>query len=100
MGDLTEAQRDAVDQQIRERILESLPQVPLEQIPLTAIIGARRSLGLSPDLRYDGSYFRDCDKPFPSMCPREAYRNCPAYKGRLVSEFLDGSLDLVAVGLA
>jgi len=96
---ITKEQRDAIDNQIRERYAEKLLQNPPKiGLPISAMIDARISLGLGMNLEYACPYFRDCDFPI-KQCQKRPYRECLSYALKIAEEVFRGSLDLKAVGI-
>jgi hypothetical protein len=96
---ITDEQRNAIDNQIRERILYSLPPANLEDLPITAMVHARVSLGLGINLENACPYMRACDNKSPNLCISNPYRECPHYKTRLAGDVLTGDINFAAVSL-
>ncbi|MEK6927470.1 MAG: hypothetical protein AABX11_03480 [Nanoarchaeota archaeon] len=101
MIEVTDEQRNAVDKLIRDIFYQKFLAGPVpENLPFSAIIGARMDLGWGLNLENACPYARDCNHKEPNLClPHPNYRGCSFYKIRLAGEVAAGSLDLVALGL-
>jgi hypothetical protein len=92
---ITDEQRDALDNQIRERILREQSRTNPEELPITAMVYARVSLGIN--LENACPYMRACNNQAPDLC--DNYRECLFYKSSLAGDVVTGQIDLVAAGL-
>jgi len=92
--EITEEQKDAIDNEIRERILAER-EAP-ENLPVSAMVFARASLGLGINLEKACPYMRACEYKAPSFCLDQPYRQCPYYQINLASEIMDGKLESLA----
>ena len=100
--EITTEQRNAIDVQIRERRLRENPFLGLsglDNLPICAMLDTRQSLGLGSNLENACPYMRGCEEKTLELCLHRPYRDCFYYKINLASDFLDGKIDLQAVGI-
>ncbi|MEK6892958.1 MAG: hypothetical protein AABX07_02035 [Nanoarchaeota archaeon] len=100
MLNITDEQRDAIDAQVRERVLHEIYLNQRQKfLPVAAMVFCRASLGLGINLENACPYMRDCDNKAHVLCVDNSYRNCPYYTLHLTTDFLDGQIDLAQAGI-
>jgi hypothetical protein len=94
--DITEAQREAVDKQIRERTMREHPLK--SNAPSSKIIFARKLSGLGIYLEKTCPYMRGCEVRLLEICLKRPYRTCPVYETSLALEIVSGTIDFATTG--
>jgi|SRR3989344_3315151 len=92
-------QREAIDNQIRERILHEQLKTSMTELPVTAMIHARVILGFGVYLENACPYMRECNSRSLDLCINNSYRECPFYRINLAGDILEGKIDFSVASL-
>jgi hypothetical protein len=94
---LNPQQRDAIDAQIRERLMRDHP---VADEVVSSVIFARKQLGAGWNLENACPYFRTCEyKTSAKICIGNVYRFCQHYQLDLADDMLEGRINFQEAGI-